>query len=192
MFEYFKELNSTPNENENSIFSPNIDPYDVNCVNKDLNQKITQKEILDCINRLKNNKASGDDRVINEYIKSTSDKFIDIYEEFFSLIFETGIIPDSWLIGYIKPIYKNKGDKLDPKNFRPITIISCLSKLFTAILNDRLNKFSDDFLILCENQTGFRKSYSTIDNLFTLHSFFEILKKKKKELYCCFRLRKGI
>jgi hypothetical protein len=151
LFEYFKELNSTPNENENSIFSPNIDPYDVNCVNKDLNQKITQKEILDCINRLKNNKASGDDRVINEYIKSTSDKFIDIYEEFFSLIFETGIIPDSWLIGYIKQIYKNKGDKHDPKNFRPITILSCLSKIFTAILNGRLNKFSDDFLILCEN-----------------------------------------
>ena len=118
LFEYFKELNSTPNENENSIFSPNIDPYDVNCVNKDLNQKITQKEILDCIKRLKNNKASGDDRVINRYIKSTSDRFIDVYEEFFSLIFETGIIPDSWLIGYIKPIYKNKGDKLDPKKLQ--------------------------------------------------------------------------
>ena len=82
LFEYFKELNFTPNENENSTFSPNIDPYDVNCVNKDLNQKITQKEILDCIKRLKNNKASDDNRVINEYIKSTSDKFIDVYEEF--------------------------------------------------------------------------------------------------------------
>ena len=69
LFEYFKELNSTPSENENSTFSPNIDPYDVNCVTKDLNQKITQKEIIDCIKRLKNNKASGDDRVINEYIK---------------------------------------------------------------------------------------------------------------------------
>jgi hypothetical protein len=57
-------------------------PYDVNCVNKDLNQKITQKEILDCTKRLKNNKVSGDDRVINEYIKFTPDKFIDVYEDF--------------------------------------------------------------------------------------------------------------
>jgi hypothetical protein len=36
-------------------------------------------------------------------------------------------------------------------------------------------------LILCENQTGFWKGYSTIDNLFIVHSFFEILKKKKKK-----------
>ena len=48
---------------------------------------------------------------------------IDVYIELFNIIFETGIIPDSWLVGYIKPIYKNKGDKLDPKNFRPITIL---------------------------------------------------------------------
>jgi hypothetical protein len=80
---------------------------------------------------------------------------IDVYIELFNIIFETGIIPDSWLVGYIKLIYKNKGDKLDPKNFRPITILCCVSKLFTTILNERLNKFSDDFLILCENQTGF-------------------------------------
>jgi hypothetical protein len=48
------------------------------------------------------------------------------------------IMPSSWLIGMIKPIYKNKGDKFDPKNYRPITIASCLGKLFTAILNERL------------------------------------------------------
>jgi hypothetical protein len=47
-------------------------------------------------------------------------------------------MPDIWLVGNIKPIYKNKGNPLDPKNFRPITILSCLGKLFTAILNERL------------------------------------------------------
>jgi hypothetical protein len=35
-------------------------------------------------------------------------------------------MPDIWLVGNIKPIYKNKGNPLDPKNFRPITILSCL------------------------------------------------------------------
>ena len=86
---------------------------------------------------------------------------IDVYIELFNIIFETGIITDSWLVGYI-----NKGDILDLTNFRPITILSCVSKLFMAILTERLNKFLDDFLILCKNQTGFRKGYSTIDNLF--------------------------
>jgi hypothetical protein len=39
-------------------------------------------------------------------------------------------MPSSWLIGMIKPIYKNKGDKFDPKNYRPITIVSFLGKSF--------------------------------------------------------------
>ena len=52
------------------------------------------------------------------------------------------------------PLYKNKGDKLDPSNFRPITIISCFGKLFTSLLNTRLNKFSEDYCLICENQGG--------------------------------------
>ena len=64
-----------------------------------------------------------------------TEKMIDVYIELFNIIFEKGIIPDSWLVGYI-----NKGDILDLTNFRPITILSCVSKLFMAILNERLNK----------------------------------------------------
>jgi site-specific DNA-cytosine methylase len=48
----------------------------------------------------------------------------------------------------IKPIYKNKGDQMDPKNYKPITILSCLGKLFTAVLSERLTKYSDDFLFV--------------------------------------------
>jgi len=69
-----------------------------------------------CIKKLKNDKASGEDVIINEYIKSTAHQFINIYEKLFNLIFDCGIIPESWVIGKIKPIYKNKGD------YRPITI----------------------------------------------------------------------
>ena len=58
----------------------------------------------------KNNQASGEDVIINEYIKATSDQFIVVYEKLFNLIFESGIVPESWLIGNIIPIYKNKGD----------------------------------------------------------------------------------
>jgi hypothetical protein len=85
----------------------------------------------------------------------------------FNCIFDSGIIPESWrLTGNVKPIYKNKGNHLDPKNVRPITILSCFGKLFTAVLLTRLNAFSENFSILNENQSGFRKGYSTIDNIF--------------------------
>ena len=82
-------------------------------------------------------------------------------------------------------INKNKGDVKDPMNYRPITIVSCLGKLFTTILNARLNYYTEEFMILKE-KSGFRQSYSTLDNIFSIFTLFQILKSKKKKLYCAF------
>ena len=111
-------------------------------------------------------------------MKTTSNQFGDIYEKLFNYIFDTGIIPESWLLGTIKPFNKNKGNKNDPNNYRPITILSCLGKLFTAILNNRLNTYSESLLLLNENQCGFRKGYSTLDCIYSIHAFLEIMKTK--------------
>ena len=138
------------------------------------------------MHNLKNNKATGEDRIANEYLKHSFDYMSDIYVKLFNFIFDTGLIPEQWLTGDVIPIFKNKGDKLDPQNFRPITIISCFGKLFTSILNTRLNEFSEEYRIICENQGGFRKGYSTIDNLFVLHTLIHIMKNKKKKLFCAF------
>ena len=95
-------------------------------------------------------------------------------------------MPDIWLIGSIKPIYNNKGNPLDPKNFRQITILCCLGKLLTAILNKMLQQLSEEAFLLEKKPFEIRKSYSTTDRIFTLFSFFEILKSKKKKLFCAF------
>ena len=113
-------------------------------MNERINRNITQNEIFKCIKNLKNNKACGDDCIINEYIKSTSNQFIELYEKLSNLIFKSGVIPEMWVSGTIKPFYKNKGDEISPKNYRPITIVSCFGKLFTAVLNARLSEFSDE------------------------------------------------
>jgi hypothetical protein len=54
-------------------------------------------------------------------------------------------------------------------NYRPITVVSCLGKLLTAILNARLNDYTEEFMILKENQSGFRQSYSTNNIHFTIY-----------------------
>ena len=154
--------------------------------NEILNSPITDCEISKCIKSLKNNKACGNDDIINEYIKSTAHIMMPLYNSFFNLIFETGILPETWLEGIIKPIYKNKGDPLQPENYRPITILSCFGKLFTAVLNSRLNDFLNEHDTLEENQAGFRAGYSTCDNIFVLHALIEILKTKKIKLFCSF------
>ena len=91
----------------------------------------------------------------------------------FNIILKTGIIPSDWCLSFINPIYKQKGEKSDPNNYRGISIISCLGKLFTALINERLTKFADLNEIIGEEQAGFRAGYSTQDHIFTLHAIIE-------------------
>ncbi|MES9885167.1 MAG: reverse transcriptase family protein [Sedimenticola sp.] len=146
---------------------------------EELNCPFTENEIQKHITNLKNAKApSPSDNILNEYIKSTRNSMVPIYTKLFNKVLNSGIMPDCWLEGYIIPIYK-KGDPMEPNNYRPITLLSCLGKLFTSILNTRVTHFLEENDILNENQAGFRKDYSTTDHIFLLHSIFEILKKQK-------------
>ena len=181
LFEFFKNLNSSDLPEENPPFSP-----DVQELNDIINASISENEIYNCIKELKNGKACGDDLIINEYIKCTCNILMPLYVKIFNIVFNSGNVPESWLVGNIIPFYKNKDDQKDPQNYRPITILSCMGKLFTSILNCRLCKFLDSYLLLKENQFGFRKGYSTTDSIFVLQILFELLKKKKKKLYCAF------
>ena len=52
--------------------------------------------------------------------------------------------------------------------------MSCLSKTFTSVLNVRLCELSDEVGLISESQTGFRKGYSTLDNIFNLHALISI------------------
>ena len=100
-----------------------------------------------------------------------------------SIIFQSGVIPDSWLNGNMKPIYKNKGYKTGPQNFRPITVLSYLGKLLASILSERLTQYSNEFIVQCENQSEFRTGYSTLDS-FSFFTLFSIFKKKiRKKCY---------
>jgi len=104
----------------------------------------------------------------------------------FNVVLDTGIIPETWTTGIIIPVYKNKGCPTDPDNFRAITLISCLGKLFTSIVNTRLNFFANEVTLIHENQAGFRKGYSTIDNIFVLHVLIELYFSFGKKLFCTF------
>ena len=180
LYEYFKNINQSE-EVQDDV--PNI-----NLGNSDnvLNAKITIAEISKCIKTLKNGKAPADDHILNEYIKSTKEQFLPVYEKLFNVIFDTGIIPSAWLEGIIRPIYKNKGDPKEANNYRPITILSCLGKVFTSVLNSRLTNFLDSDEIILENQAGFRKGYATTDHIFVLSSLIEIIKSRKQKLFCAF------
>ena len=77
-------------------------------IDSEINQCIIADEIMAAAKSLHNNKLHGLDSIVNEHIKSTINIMTTIYVKLFNLIFDTGIVPESWTIGNIKPIFKNK------------------------------------------------------------------------------------
>jgi hypothetical protein len=71
-------------------------------------------------------------------------------------------------------------------NCRGITVGLILAKLFTMILDKRLSKWVEQLGLHAKGQTGFRKNYCTIDQLFILQTLIKQNKAKKKPLYCYF------
>ena len=129
---------------------------------------ITAKEIHEQISKLKYKKAPGMESILNEMIKHGRYYLMPSLEKMFNDILNSGTFPTDWNIGVIKPIYKKKGDKRSPANYRGITLTSCVGKLFTSILQSRLNTYIEKRKILNSEQFGFRLNSRTTDSLFIL------------------------
>ena len=100
----------------------------------------------------------------------------------FNRVFDTGQFPEQWSESIITPIHK-KGSKFEPNNYRAISLINSLCKIFVNVLTKRLTNWCEDNSVIEESQAGFRSQYSTIDNIFTLNG---IIQKYAKEdvMYC--------
>lgn len=78
----------------------------------------------------------------------------------FNKIFDMGYLTVQWPEGFIVPIFK-KGDTNEPSNYHGITLLSTLGKLFTRILNNRLNEWAENYIVYVEAQAGFTKKKKT-------------------------------
>ena len=185
MFDFFRKINN-PYEPHRDFHHTIVDNNTDDDYNELLDCPITDDEIKTAVSKLKNNKAPALDNILNEHIKSSVSILLPLYEKLFNIVFDSGMVPEDWLLGVIKPIYKNKGDPTNPENYRPITLISCLGKLFTGILRNRLEIYAQDISLLKENQTGFRKGFSTLDNILTLQFLSQSLLSNRKKLFCAF------
>lgn len=151
----------------------------------ELDRNITDAEIRKSIKQLKTGKSGGPDKMINEFLIYGSDTLVPYLQKLFNLLFDKGHFPDCWSEGYIVPIHK-KGNVNNVENYRGITLLSVLGKLFTRILNNRLTKWAEDYYIYIEAQAGFRSHMSTVDNIFVLHGLITHLLNEGKKLYCGF------
>ena len=176
-FNMFKDQNLNDNEPLNHDFVQKANTYDKTaCLNCD----IRQDEISSAITRLKNNKSPGRDDVLNELLKSGKEKLISPLGKLFNTILHSGNFPKEWSFGFIIPLYK-KGDANLTENYRGITLLPSLGKLFTQIPNNRLEILLESNNILTIEQAGLRRNHSTIDNILVLKSLIDKYVKSKKK-----------
>lgn len=117
---------------------------------------------MEGLNNLDVSKGSGRNGIPSLFMKSLAVELTTPLFWLFNMSLESGIFPKSWKSSYLVPIFKN-GKKSDIRNYRGIAIISCIPKLFEAIINEKL--FNQIKSRITNAQHGFFKGRSTNTNL---------------------------
>ena len=120
---------------------------------KTVSRKDIEKEIL----KLNVAKDSQDSDIPTKIIKKNSDIFSDILFKEFKKSLEICKFPSCLKMGNVTPVYKN-GNRSDKDNYRPVSILSNLSKIFESCLCKQISTFFEDFL--SKYQCEFRKGHS--------------------------------
>lgn len=116
--------------------------------------------IFKLIQNLDDRKASGPNSIPPKILKIISITASDILSNIFNECIEQGIYPDCLKKATIKPLHK-KNSKLDVSNYRPISLLSNINKLFEKILHTRVVEFLEANNVIFTNQFGFRKGHNT-------------------------------
>ena len=150
-----------------------------------LNGPITTEEIEKALKRTKNKKAAGCDGLVSEFFKYSNGHLDGPLTALFNFVLNSGEYPDQWSEGIINPIHKKKS-KTDPGNYRKVTVLPALGKMFDIILNSRLTTMKDIMQSYDRFQFGFKEKHGSVDNAFILDSIIEISKSRGRPTYVCY------
>ena len=135
--------------------------------------------MLIAIKRLKRHEAPGPDGLPPVVFKLFNNSLVSHLTTLYNSVES---FPEAWSLGSIKPIYK-KGDNSNPSNYRSITLLNVMGKIFTLIFRDRISDWAEANGILNESHFGFRENRRTTDAIFILNAITQTFKKKRKPIH---------
>lgn len=144
---------------------------------------LNETDVSSAIDSLKAEKSAGCDEIEAEMLKYGKDSLTPILTKIFNAILTTQLIPKQWQQSKIILLHK-KGDKDNINNYRPISLISTIYKLFSKTVYNRTKEALNDKQP--REQAGFREGFSTTDHLQTINQLIEKHNEYKKPLYLCF------
>ena len=143
--------------------------------------KTSTTEVVDLGNALNDKMATGSDDIPSILIKWSLYILAPILADIFNVFVELGIYPEILKTAKVTPLHK-KGDKDLVENFRAISILSQINKIFEKLIHARLTTFLNEHNILSNNQFGFRKGHNTSHAI--NHLSEQVIKSLERKKVC--------
>ena len=121
-------------------------------------------------------KASKSDNILSKVIKEFGTFFGDFLSKNFNSCLKTGSFPEESKCAEVVPIYM-ENDKMDKSNYRPIRLLSNISKVYERCMQEQLDEYFSNVLSKC--QCGFRQGYRTQNFLLAMIEKLRKIKDKK-------------
>ena len=126
---------------------------------------ITASQVASVISQLDSSKATGPDGIPVIVFQKCSPELSPILSKLFNKCLQEHSFPSCWKMSSVVPIFKNSGERSDARNYRPISLLPIMSKIFECLLNNTLVKHIESLGLLSDHQYGFRGGRSTADLL---------------------------
>ena len=122
-------------------------------------------QVFSLLNKLSKSKATGLDKISARLTRECADLICIPICKIFNCSLTTGIFPSDWKCAKVTPLFK-KGSSSDMNNYRPISVISVVAKVFEGIITyDQVYAYLSENNIISESQSGFRFIHSTVTAL---------------------------
>ena len=159
---FAKNFSKNSNLDDSGVSLP-VFPYRTNL--KLHNISITPKIIKKVITNLDSSKASGPDCIPVVVLKNCEPELSYILAKLFNKCLKESCFPDCWKVSLVVPVFKNVGERSTAKNYRPVSLLSVVSKVFEKLVNNRIVDHLEKCGLFSDFQYGFRSSRSTANLL---------------------------
>lgn len=173
---YFSTIGSTL---DSSLPSSQLDPTSFvhfNSPDTCFLAPVSPEDIITIICELKN-KGNGTEPISNLVLKGLAPSISAPLAHLVNICLSTGVFPDDLKTALITPVFK-AGNKQDPGNYRPISVISPLSKIIEKCVSQQILSYLQQHNILSDSQFGFRTKHSTEHALL---NFIDFVTKEKDD-----------
>ena len=127
--------------------------------------EITDEDVKRMIQNLNEHSAAGPEDISPKIIKEIESEITVPLAILFRRSLECGKIPDEWRNAHVTPIYKQKGKRSEPGNYRPVSLTSVVGKMMERLVKEELVNHLESKKLLSDSQHGFRPGRSPQTNL---------------------------